>query len=110
MARWYWRPLRETRASAAGARGPPHNLGGARPPWARAARPVGHVSGATGLGALHDAAERGAAVFSLHPLQTVPDARAELAGAPCAVAGSSGAALALAERLALALGMRPFEV
>jgi predicted short-subunit dehydrogenase-like oxidoreductase (DUF2520 family) len=71
---------------------------------------VGHVSGATTLAALEAARERGAHAFSLHPLQTIPDAGAELTGAPCAVAGSSAAALDLAQRLAERLGMRPFEV
>jgi predicted short-subunit dehydrogenase-like oxidoreductase (DUF2520 family) len=71
---------------------------------------VGHVSGATTLAALAPARKRGAEVFSLHPLQTIPDGGAELTGAPCAVAGSSAAALRVAERLAERLGMRPFEV
>jgi predicted short-subunit dehydrogenase-like oxidoreductase (DUF2520 family) len=71
---------------------------------------VGHVSGATTLGALRAAAERGAEAFSLHPLQSVPDERADLTGAPCAIAGSSDDAVAFARALAEALGMRPFEV
>jgi predicted short-subunit dehydrogenase-like oxidoreductase (DUF2520 family) len=71
---------------------------------------VGHVSGATGLGALAAAAKAGAATFSLHPLQTVPDAGADLTGAPCAIAGSDDEALRLADSLARALGMRPFHV
>jgi predicted short-subunit dehydrogenase-like oxidoreductase (DUF2520 family) len=71
---------------------------------------VGHVSGVTTLEALKPARERGAEVFSLHPLQTIPDGGAELTGAPCAVAGSSPAASRLARRLAERLGMRPFEV
>ncbi len=57
---------------------------------------VGHLSGATGLDALAPARERGAEAFSLHPLQTLPDGGADLTGAPCAVAGSSPAALRLA--------------
>src|SRR3954447_15392840 len=57
---------------------------------------VGHVSGATGLDALAAASEAGAQVFSLHPLQTIPDARTDLVGAPCAVAGSEPAPPALA--------------
>jgi predicted short-subunit dehydrogenase-like oxidoreductase (DUF2520 family) len=69
---------------------------------------VGHVSGATGLDALSPARDRGAELFSLHPLQTLPDGDSELRGAPCAVSGSSAAALRLAERLAERLGMRPF--
>ena len=71
---------------------------------------VGHVSGATALDALAAARGRGAEAFSLHPLQTIPDAGADLTGAPCAVSGSGPAALELAERLAERLGMRPFEV
>jgi predicted short-subunit dehydrogenase-like oxidoreductase (DUF2520 family) len=71
---------------------------------------VGHVSGATSLGALAPARERGAEVFSLHPLQTIPDASTDLTGAPCAVWGPSGEAERLAEKLAARLGMRPFSV
>ena len=73
-------------------------------------RLVGHVSGASSLGALAATTERGAEAFSLHPLQTIPDERSELTGAPCAVAGSSADAVAFASSLAEALGMRPFEV
>jgi len=73
-------------------------------------RYVGHVSGATALTALAPAAARGAEVFSLHPLQTIPDGDAELAGSACAISGSSTAALGLAEGLAMRLGMRPFAV
>src|SRR3954447_12783006 len=71
---------------------------------------VGHVSGATGLAALSAASEAGAEVFSLHPLQTIPDPRTDLVGAPCAVAGSEPASLALAREFAHRLQMRPFEV
>lgn len=71
---------------------------------------VGHLSGATKLDALAPARERGAEGFSLHPLQTIPDAGSDLTGAPCAVSGSSPAALRLAEGLAGRLGMRPFEL
>lgn len=73
-------------------------------------RYVGHVSGATGLDGLDDAAERGAATFTLHPLQTIPDGGAGLGGAACAVSGSSPAALDLARTLAERLGLTPFEV
>jgi predicted short-subunit dehydrogenase-like oxidoreductase (DUF2520 family) len=68
-------------------------------------RLVGHCSGATGLDVLegHDA-------FSLHPLMTVTEAGAELAGAGCAVAGASPRALAFARDLAAALRMRPVEI
>jgi predicted short-subunit dehydrogenase-like oxidoreductase (DUF2520 family) len=71
---------------------------------------VGHPSGSTGLDALAPAARAGAATFSLHPLQTVPDPAAELAGSPCAVAGSSAEALGFARELAERLGMRPFAI
>jgi predicted short-subunit dehydrogenase-like oxidoreductase (DUF2520 family) len=71
---------------------------------------VGHTSGATGLGALAAAADAGALTFSLHPLQTVPDDRASLAGAPAAIAGGDEVAVELARALAEALAMVPFEV
>jgi predicted short-subunit dehydrogenase-like oxidoreductase (DUF2520 family) len=71
---------------------------------------VGHVSGATTLDALQPARGRGAEVFSMHPLQTIPDGGAELAGAPCVIAGSGEGAVRLAGGLAARLGMRPFEV
>ena len=68
---------------------------------------VGHCSGATGLEPLapHEA-------FSLHPLMTVPaGARPDvLAGAGCAVDGATPRALAAAEALAAALGMRAMRV
>jgi predicted short-subunit dehydrogenase-like oxidoreductase (DUF2520 family) len=71
---------------------------------------VGHVSGASGLDVLEAVRARGGEAFSLHPLQTIPDSSADLTGAPCAVSGSSQAAVQLAERLAVQLGMRPFAV
>ena len=71
---------------------------------------IGHVSGATRLAALAPAAERGSPTFSLHPLQTIPAPDTSLAGAPCAVSGSDEAVLARARALAVALGMRPFDV
>lgn len=66
---------------------------------------VGHCSGATGLGVLHPHEALG-----LHPLMTVPHAGASLAGAGCAIAGSTLRALEVAESLAVAVGMRPFAV
>jgi predicted short-subunit dehydrogenase-like oxidoreductase (DUF2520 family) len=68
---------------------------------------VGHCSGATGLEPL--APHEG---FSLHPLMTVPaGARPDvLAGAGCAVDGATPRALAAAEALADALGMRAMRV
>ena len=71
---------------------------------------VGHTSGATDLAALGAASRRGARALSLHPLQTVPDGDATLAGAPCAVSGSDAEAVRLAEAFATRLGMRPFAV
>jgi predicted short-subunit dehydrogenase-like oxidoreductase (DUF2520 family) len=68
-------------------------------------RPVGHCSGATGLGDL--APHEG---FSMHPLMTVIGPGASFAGAGAAVAGASGRALALASELARSLGMRPVEI
>jgi predicted short-subunit dehydrogenase-like oxidoreductase (DUF2520 family) len=66
---------------------------------------VAHVSGATTLAPL--APHEG---FSLHPLMTVTGAETVLAGAPCAVAGSTPRALATAEALAAALGMRAVRI
>jgi predicted short-subunit dehydrogenase-like oxidoreductase (DUF2520 family) len=69
---------------------------------------VGHVSGASGLDDLAAAERAGAWTFSLHPLQTLPDAESYLRGAACAVAGSSAGAAEFARTLARALGMHPF--
>jgi predicted short-subunit dehydrogenase-like oxidoreductase (DUF2520 family) len=71
---------------------------------------VGHVSGATGLDVLAPAADRGAGTFTFHPLQTLPDPDSELAGAACAVNGSSQAAVDVARVLAASLDMRAFEL
>ncbi len=71
---------------------------------------VGHVSGATTLDALAPAAERGAATFSLHPLQTFADGETPVEGMPAAIAGSTEESLSYARALAEALGMRPFAV
>jgi predicted short-subunit dehydrogenase-like oxidoreductase (DUF2520 family) len=71
---------------------------------------VGHVSGATALDALSAAGDAGAEVFSLHPLQTIPDAQTDLVGAPCAIAASTPRAMTLARELAHRLQMRPFEL
>jgi predicted short-subunit dehydrogenase-like oxidoreductase (DUF2520 family) len=73
-------------------------------------RLVGHASGAHGLEALGAARAAGAETFTLHPLQTLPDGESALAGAACAVGGSTAEALAFAEALATALGMHPFAV
>jgi predicted short-subunit dehydrogenase-like oxidoreductase (DUF2520 family) len=77
---------------------------GARP------RYVGHTSGGTRLDALGSAADRDAETFSMHPLQTFPDDGTEIHGFPCAVAGSTPEAAAMARDLAGRLGMRPFDV
>jgi predicted short-subunit dehydrogenase-like oxidoreductase (DUF2520 family) len=69
-------------------------------PW------VAHVSGATPLGELAPHQLR----FSVHPLQTLTLARGpeQLDGAWAAVTGESPEALAQANTLAAALGLRPF--
>ncbi|MCW2998332.1 MAG: hypothetical protein JWN65_1881 [Solirubrobacterales bacterium] len=66
---------------------------------------VGHTSGATGLDVLgpHEA-------FALHPLMTVPREGARFAGAGCAVAGTTAAALATATTLATVLKMIPAQI
>jgi len=66
---------------------------------------VGHCSGATGLHVLGDHE-----AFSLHPLMTVTGPETDLAGAGCAVAGSSPRALGLSRSLAGWLGMIAVEV
>jgi predicted short-subunit dehydrogenase-like oxidoreductase (DUF2520 family) len=66
---------------------------------------VGHCSGATGLEVLHPHEALG-----LHPLMTVTRAGASLAGAGCAVAGSTLRAVEVAGELAVAVGMAPFPV
>jgi predicted short-subunit dehydrogenase-like oxidoreductase (DUF2520 family) len=73
---------------------------------------VGHTSGATPLSAMAPAEARGAELFGLHPLQTLTgDTGAHrLAGASCAVAGSTPRALAAARDLAEGVGLEPFEI
>ena len=71
---------------------------------------VGHVSGATTLDALAAAASRGAATFSLHPLQTFADDATSVQSIPSAIAGSNAEAERFAAALAELLGMRPFAV
>jgi len=70
-----------------------------------------HTSGAVPVSALRDAAPRGVPIGSLHPLQSVTaqSGAAVLGGAPAAVSGEPGA-LAMAERVAHALGMNPFRL
>ena len=71
---------------------------------------AGHTSGASGLDALEPLTAAGAAAFSLHPLQTIPDRATDVTGAPAAISGSTTEALELARELAVGLGMRPFEI
>jgi predicted short-subunit dehydrogenase-like oxidoreductase (DUF2520 family) len=75
---------------------------------------VGHTSGATPLAALAPAADAGADVFALHPLQTFvaddPAPTERFAGVGCAVSGSCTRARSVAEGLARTLGMEPFEL
>ena len=66
---------------------------------------AGHCSAATTLAPL-----AGSEAFSLHPLMTVPGGGASFAGATAAIAGATPRALAFAEELARALGMRPVHV
>lgn len=66
---------------------------------------VGHCSGATGLDAL-----RPHPAFSLHPLLTVLGAGTSFSGAHAGVDGSDERALAVAQRLAVALGLQAFRV
>ena len=71
-----------------------------------------HLSGVQGQEALGPLVSSGAALGSLHPLQTIADpeqAPVRLRGAWAAVEGMP-AAVAAAERLASAVGMRPFRV
>jgi predicted short-subunit dehydrogenase-like oxidoreductase (DUF2520 family) len=69
---------------------------------------IGHVSGATPLGALDPHDRR----FSLHPLQTFDRSGdpAQLDGAWAAISGETGEALAVARELAETLGLHPFEL
>jgi predicted short-subunit dehydrogenase-like oxidoreductase (DUF2520 family) len=71
---------------------------------------AGHTSGASGLDAMAPLSAAGAATFSLHPLQTVPDTHTDFTGCPAAISGSNAAGLDLARTLAERLGMRPFEI
>ncbi|WP_336652907.1 MULTISPECIES: DUF2520 domain-containing protein [unclassified Leucobacter] len=66
---------------------------------------VGHCSGATGLEVL-----RPHAAFSLHPLLTVLGAGTSFSGAHAAIDASDEGALAVAQRVAGALGLRTFRV
>jgi len=77
-----------------------------------ASQVVLHLSGVQGQEALDPIGMTGAALGSLHPLQTIADpgqAPERLRGAWAAVEGMPGA-LAAAERLATDVGMRPFRI
>ena len=69
---------------------------------------VGHVSGATPLGALEPLARR----FSLHPLQTFDRSGdpSQLDGVWGAITGETLEALTVARELAETVGLRPFEL
>jgi predicted short-subunit dehydrogenase-like oxidoreductase (DUF2520 family) len=74
-----------------------------------APRFVGHVSGATSLGAL---APAGGEAFGLHPLQTFAGGEGPEAfhAVGCAIAGATPEALEIAGDLAERLGMRAIEI
>ncbi len=70
---------------------------------------VGHVSGATPLGALSPTFGE---AFGIHPLQTFAGGEGPEAfrGIGCAIAGATPDALAVARKLAEQLGMAPIEI
>lgn len=71
-----------------------------------------HTSGATEVTALAAAAQQGAAIGGLHPMQNFADPEVALAGLPgCAAAiEADGELHATLDRLARALGMRPIRL
>ncbi|MGZ8636868.1 MAG: Rossmann-like and DUF2520 domain-containing protein [Actinomycetota bacterium] len=74
---------------------------------------VAHASGAVGLDALGPARSAGAAVLSIHPLQTCPTVDAALEripGAGFAITADDEGGFALGERLAREAGGRPFRI
>ncbi len=74
---------------------------------------VGHTSGSVSLEALDPAAEAGATVLSIHPLQTFPDVDAgieRLPGSPIAVSARTEQGFAAGEGLAQAVGGQPFRL
>ena len=74
---------------------------------------VVHLSGATRLDALAPAAEAGARIMSLHPLQTFPDVRSAIErvpGSAMAVTAEDEEGYELGERLASDVGARPFRL
>ena len=79
----------------------------------RPAQHVLHLSGSVGLDALRPAADAGAGVLSLHPLQTFPDIEsgiAHLPGSPIAVTARTADAHEFGERLATDAGGKPFRL
>ncbi len=72
-------------------------------------RVYAHCAGAVGLSALSSAARFGAHLGSLHPMTSVPSAKAALAGAWACVDGDSRARRALTQ-VAKDLGMHPFRL
>ena len=83
----------------------------AAPQLLRPSSIVLHTSGAVPISALRDAAPTGTPIGSLHPMQSVTaqSGAAVLRGASAAMSGDP-AALAMAERVAQALGMDPFRL
>ena len=78
---------------------------------ARGPRLVGHASGAMPLAAMESARSPTTDLFGLHPLQTFSSAAPPaLAGAGCAIAGSSPSAARAAAGLARRLGMEALEI
>jgi predicted short-subunit dehydrogenase-like oxidoreductase (DUF2520 family) len=72
-----------------------------------------HTSGSLGLDALAAAADRGADVLSIHPLQTVPDVAAgieRLPGSYFAVTGQTEVGWEFGESLARDVGGTPFRI
>ena len=66
---------------------------------------VGHTAGVLTLDVLG-----GREKFSMHPLMTAGDGRADFEGASAAVAGSTPQALAIATAIATRLGMEPIDI
>ncbi len=72
-----------------------------------------HLSGSVGLGALAPAEQGGAAVASVHPLQSFPDVEAGIArlpGSGIAVTAAAPGPFAFAEALATDVGGLPFSL
>lgn len=78
-------------------------------PGFRPGQVVAHVSGATGLEPLREAASQGAEVGSLHPLFAAAPGSADLSGTWAAVDGTPEARACLVAA-ARAIGLRPFHL